>query len=248
MKFLLTLFFTCFIFFLHAQYPTRSTNPEALASFQSGERLWTARDYREAQNFFRKAVSTDGNFVDAYNRLAESFRMLDLIDSTILYYQKSLEVYPRGLKAHQDLAAAFQIKGDYQAAIDQYKELLRHYPDYPQAYYGMALVHFNQRQFPETIRTSEAAMRIFLSGKSFENASDARMLAGQAYMNTGDYEKAVQYFKASKKQMEDKPYYHYYLGFCYLRMGNKDKASENLAQAEVMGYKIPVNIKDELKN
>ncbi|MEZ4775624.1 MAG: tetratricopeptide repeat protein [Bacteroidia bacterium] len=246
MKFFLTTIFTCFFFSLYAQFQTSSNNPEAMAFYRSGEKLFLAKNYDEAKNFYRNAIAVDANFVDAYNRLGESYRIMDQIDSSLYYYQQSLEVYPRGLKAHQELAAAFQLKGDFEAAIDQYKELLRHYPDYPQAYYGIALVHFNQREFPDAIRASEAAMRIYLSGKSYENAADARMLAGQAYMNLGDYEKAVQYFKASKKQVGDKPYYYYYLGFCYLRMGNKDKASENLAQAEVMGYKIPVNVKDEL--
>lgn len=247
MKFLLTTFFTCFSLLIFAQFDTSSRDPEALENFRSGEKLLAAKDFTEARNFFRKATKADPNYVDAFNRLAETYRLMEIVDSTIYYYKASLDIYPRGLDAHQSLAAAYQIKGDFEAAINQYRELLRHYKDYPQAYYGMALVHFNQREFPETIRASEAAMQIFMRGKSLVNAADARMLAGQAYMNLGEYNKALQYFKASKKYFSDKPYYYYYMGFCYLRLDKKEKAHENFNQAKRMGYKIPVNVTEELR-
>ena len=247
MKFLLTTLFTCFSLFIFAQFDTSSRNTKALENFQSGEKLFTAQNFPEARNFFLKATKADPNYVDAYNRLAETYRLLEIVDSTIHYYKASLEIYPRGLQAHQSLAAAYQIKGDFDAAINQYRELLRHYKDYPQAYYGMALVHFNQREFPEAVRASEAAMQIFMRGKSLVNAADARMLAGQSYMNLGEYNKAIQYFKANKKYFSDKPYFYYYMGFSYLRLGKKEKAHENFNQAKRMGYKIPVNVTEELR-
>ena len=246
MRFFFIFLFTCFSLPSFAQFNTSTIRPEARQLYQQAIQKGLQKDYQSARNLLFKALKEDSIFIDARNELAEVYRQMGMIDSSIHYYQTSLEKYPRGLDAHQKLAAAYQLKGDDDTAINQYQELLRHFPNYPQAYYGMALINYNRRHFEESIRGSEMALRLFNASKNNSNAADARMLAGQAYMKMGSYDVAIKYFKASKKHFEAKPFYHYYIGFCYLRTGKKDKANQYLSQAELMGYKVPKYVKEEL--
>ncbi|MCB0853282.1 MAG: tetratricopeptide repeat protein [Bacteroidetes bacterium] len=191
MKFLFTLLFACFSITLSAQFDTGTSSTQAQQLYQNALGQEKTGNLHQAKQLLKQALHEDPSFIEAMNSLAEVFRNLEMIDSTIYYLKTSLKLYPRGLDAHQNLAAAFQIKGDYEAAINQYHELLDHYPNYPQAYYGMALINYNRRQFPESIQGSEQAIRLFQISNSSVNASDARMLAGQAYMKIGDYPTAI---------------------------------------------------------
>lgn len=240
-------FFTCLISFpVVAQYNTRSSSPEAMQLFRDARLMAKAGDNEPAKALLLKAIKIDPNFVDGYDVLADTYRDLNRVDSAIFYYKKSLEVYPRGIMAHQNLAAAYQVNQEFDAAINQYRELLRHYPDYPEAFHGIAIVHYNQSQFVEAIKNSEVAVRLYLSTNNALNAADARMLAGQACQKKGFDDKALKYFKASKKHFDDKPYYHYYIGLSYLNLGKKEKAREYMSRAELMGYQIPPYIKSRL--
>lgn len=234
------LLLTLFLPSLYAQFNTGSTSPTANNLFIAATK---ESNPKQAKTLCLKALQEDTLFVDARNFLAETYWALDRKDSALYYYQSSLEKYPRSIRAHEGLARLFQAREQYSSAIIQYQELLRHYPDYPPALYGMALVYFNINAFEESITHSEKAMKLYLAANRPQAAADARMLAGQAYLKHGNYNRAIKYFKASKKRFGDKPYFYYHLGECYLMQGNSDKASEFFATAESMGYHLPAHLK-----
>jgi tetratricopeptide (TPR) repeat protein len=232
--------FLCSFCSLFAQFNTSSTSPEALDHYRDAREMANPIHAKQA---FQLAIAADTNFVDAYDQLAALLGELAQYDSARHYYQLSLDKYPRGIRAHEGLARLYQIQGDFESALNQYQELLRHYPNYPPAYYGMALIHFSENNFPETIRDSEQALRLYLAANRPLPAADARMLAAQAYQSIGNYQEALKYLKASKKQFGDKPYYHYRVGMCYFMMGKSDKAEDCFVQAEQKGYKVPTHVR-----
>ncbi|MEM7375421.1 MAG: tetratricopeptide repeat protein [Bacteroidota bacterium] len=223
-----------------AQFNTGSNSSEAAALFQAAQK---EQNPKLIKALCLKALTIDSIFIDARNYLAETYWNLNLTDSALSMYQSSLEKYPRGIRAHEGLARLYQKKGEHQTAILQYQELLQHYPGYPPALYGMAMVYFTQNQFPESIEYSEQAMRLYLAANRPEHAADARMLAGQAYLKHGNANRAIKYFKASKKRFGDKPYFYYHLGECYLMLGKTEKAEELFAQAQSRGYQIPMHLR-----
>ena len=226
---------------LFSQFNTGSNSAEA-AGFFAAAREQT--NPVEAKALCLRALEEDTIFVDARNYLAELYWELEMSDSAMHFYQSSLDKYPRGVHAHEGLARMYQAQEEYDAAIFQYQQLLRHYPNYPPAFYGMAWVYFNQHDFESSIENSEKALRLYLAANRPEPAADARMLAAQAYLKDGNYNRAIKYFKASKKRFGDKPYYYYHLGECYLMAGKKEKAAELFTQAENMGYNLPVHLKE----
>ncbi|RMG58575.1 MAG: hypothetical protein D6722_23390 [Bacteroidetes bacterium] len=245
-------FFSLFFAFwlsspLLAQFPTTSMNPEALAAYQEGQSLLALGDLQGAHAATQAALRADTGYVDACDQMAEVFRDMGQLDSTIAYYQRSLRLYPRNVRAHQGLAIAYHMQEDPLAAINQYRELLNHHPGYPQAYYGMAKVFFAVNEYEQAVEYSEQAMRVYLRANQGAAAADARMLAGQSYMKQGEYKQAIRYFKASERYFGDRPYYPYYLGFCYLRMGQKQKALDLLHEAELRGFQLPNQVREEMQ-
>lgn len=232
---------------LLAQFSTTSMNAQALAAYQEGQNLLAIGDLPGALAATQRALRADTGYVDACDQLAEVFRGLEMLDSTQHYYARSLRLYPRNIRAHQGLAIAYQLQEDHEAAIDQYRALLSHHPGYPQAYYGLAKVYFALKQYEPAVEYSEQALRIYLRAEQAAPAADARMLAGQAYMNMGDYKQAIRYFKASERHVGQRPYYPYFLGFCYLRLGKKDKALGLLREAELRGFQLPNQVREEMQ-
>ncbi|MEL6192138.1 MAG: tetratricopeptide repeat protein [Bacteroidota bacterium] len=223
-----------------------STSEAARSYFQKGYQALQAKEYQAAKGYFLKSNQEDPKFVDAMDYLAETYRDLSMLDSTIFYYEKSLKIYPRNLITHQNLAAAYQLKSEYNAAILQYKNLLLYYPGYPEAYYGMALSYFNMGKYEEAKLHSENAMRSYLSGGRNENAADARMLAAKCYLELDDNKMALKYFNVNKKYFKEKPIFHYYKGLAYLKMDKGREAKSAFAKATELGFDIPSHIQSRL--
>lgn len=247
MKYSLVILLTCLISPLLAQNFSQSGSTEAMAFYSKAEAAFEQGKVPEAKAFCKQAIQTDPAYYQAFNTLGKYHRESGELDSAAIAYQKSLKVFPRGLKAHQELAAIYQMNEEYEMAISQYRTLLQHFPGHPEAYYGMALVHYNQKQYLDAIQASEMAMRIYLNAESNKAAADARMLAGRSYLEIGEEKKAIKYFKASRKQLGDQAYFPYYLGLAHMKMGDKDKANDYLAMAELKGFKIPAYVKHQLK-
>lgn len=227
---------------LSAQSPSAG-NAASRGLIAEGNRLLAANPAGAAAAF-QRAAAADSLYPDAWLGLAGAYQAQQKHDSAIYAYRKLLRIAPRHLIARQQLAAVYQMNNDPDASIQEYKELLKYQPGYPYAHYGMGLVYFSQEDYPNAIIQSETAMRIFLEGGSPDLAADARMVAAQGYLYEGNYDRALQYLKASRKHYESRPIYHYNLGLCYKQMGDKEKATESLRMADQMGYKLPPYLKE----
>ncbi|MDX1908228.1 MAG: tetratricopeptide repeat protein [Bacteroidia bacterium] len=226
---------------------TLTAQTEGRTRYVEGQRLEQANQIQAARRAYLGAIKADPTLLEARFSLASLYRRDEIYDSAVWYFESVLALNARHLKAHQELAAVYQLQGNFDKAISQYKLMLQHHPGYPQGYYGLAQTYFAQEQYQQAVFNSETAMRLYSEMGSQENAADARMLAAQGYFQQGDYDTALKYLKASKKYYEDKAYYPYYIGFCYLGLGEMDKARTYFAQAEVMGYKLPAYITERLK-
>ncbi|MEM6764028.1 MAG: tetratricopeptide repeat protein [Bacteroidota bacterium] len=252
MKFIFTLLLACSFTYSYSQMMNSrsgmvSTSEDARSHFQQGYQALQSKLYKSAKSYFLRSTQADPKFVDALDYLAETYRDLSMLDSTIFYYEKSLKIYPRNLLTHQNLAAAYQLKSEYNAAILQYKNLLLYYPGYPEAFYGMALSYFNLAKYDEARVYSENAMRSYLSGGRNENAADARMLAARCYLELNENKTALKYFNVNKKYFKEKPIFHYYKGLAYLKMEKGKEARSAFDKATELGFEVPSHIQSRLE-
>jgi len=201
-----------------------------------------------AKQLYLNAIHQDRNFTEAIDNLADLYRMNGMLDSAIHYYRTSLDTKPNGILARQNLAASYQLIGNYDQALETYHELLAYYPNYPEAYYGLAKVYIDKKDYFRGISHAEVALRKFMQSKEMVRAADARMLAARAYMLDRQYNTAKKYLKANKKYFEHKPFYHYYLGRCYAELDKTKKAEKYLNQAKRMGYRLPTYVEVDLSS
>ena len=127
----------------------RPTNDTAAYDlFLNGRYYWIRRsspdDLRRASEFYAKAVARDPRFALAYSALADTLAV-----QGVFGVQPPADVYPRAMQAAEraleldpDLAEAHATRGhirlifklDWQGALDDYEEAVRHDPRYAMAH------------------------------------------------------------------------------------------------------------------
>lgn len=243
------------------QFFTGTRSTKAKSHYDQAINEMETATWGKALESLEDALEVDNDFIDAYLAHGIVCRQLYKKNQALKSFNKAISLYPRSLIAHEQLALLYQEMGRLEDAVNVYKQLLTHYPAYADGYVGLAKAYFGLGEdrantssteaihaFMSCVKASDMAMRLYLRTENNKRAADVRLIAGRAYMEAGDFNSALKYMKASKRQLEDKPYFHYYLGLCYFRKGDKDKAKSSFADARDMGYKIPQYMEDRLQN
>ena len=252
MKAFLSVILTCSLITTFAQKKPSplayndSHSPAARELFRDAGDQGRAGKIDRAKCLYLKALEADETYVEAIDHLGDIYQQEGQLDSAGYYYQRSLTLKPDGVIASSNLAAVYQKQGLQDSAIAQYHELVSLYPEYPGAYHGLAAIYLNEKSYEKGIRAAEAALKLYLNAGRPLLAADARMLAGQGYMHLENYKKAIRYFKASKKHFVAKSFYHYYIGYSYMKLGKFDEAKDYLDRSEKMGHQLPTQVKERL--
>lgn len=183
-------------------------------------------------------------------KAAAKFEKEGKIDSAILYLEKASLLDVKDITTQLKLGALYQMNEQYDEALEQYSQIIRQggAQPHPAAFYGKARTHFAQKGYLEALRNSEIAMRWYLEANKNIAAAEARLLSGQCYMHMGMYQQAIKYFKASKKHYFDRPFYHYYIGYSYMKLNKIKQARQYLLDAEKMGYQVPTYVKMRIQS
>ena len=79
--------------------------------------------YQEAIRSFRKALSLNRNYAEAYNMLGFSLRKLGRVKKALANYEKALKLKPDFPEAREYYGEAHLQNGDLEAALEQYRIL-----------------------------------------------------------------------------------------------------------------------------
>ncbi|MEM9719359.1 MAG: tetratricopeptide repeat protein [Bacteroidota bacterium] len=200
-----------------------------------------------AKQLYKKALNEDFRYIEAMDKLGDIYRGEGMLDSAVHFYQMSIDREPSGILAYQNLAATYQLKGDYRDAVQTYQDLLSLFPTYTEAYFGLGKLFLDKKDYFSSQFYANLALKDFLSQKQNSRAADARLLAARSYLADRNYKKAVRYLKANKKYTGHKAFHKYYLGLCYMKLGKHVKAEKYLNQAQIMGYQLPVYVKEQIE-
>ncbi len=238
---------TCSISLVFAQRTYRGgRSVKAVQFYKRAELQAKLGNDQLAKRLYINAIGEDDHFIEALDNLGDLYRENGNLDSAVFFYKLSLEAKPRGILARQNLAATYQLLGNDEYAIEEYHQLLNYYPNYPEAYYGLAKVYLARKSYFRGITYAETALRKFMDSDDDERIADTRMLLARAYMMDNQYETAKKILKANKKDFGHKPFYHYYLGVCYLKLDKDKKAEKYLNKAKRMGYYLPTYVEENL--
>ena len=143
-----------------------------------------------ALNFLQRAVDEDPEFALAYARMSQVYGTLGYDDRARSFAEKASH-FVRGETPVVDAlfiqANLAERAYDYPSAEQKYRELIRLYPDDPDAYAGLAVVHTGQGRYPLAIARYREALQFD------SNYVVVHRQLGVLYARTGDFTKALEH-------------------------------------------------------
>ena len=98
-----------------------SSEPVTAADwYNTGYRLSQSDKYTEAVLDFKKAISINANYAEAYNMLGYCTRKLGNVQEAFGYYDKALSLKPNFPEAREYYGEAYLQSGDLTKAVQQY--------------------------------------------------------------------------------------------------------------------------------
>lgn len=175
-----------------------SENEEANNFYREGTELMKNNAYAEAIKPLERAVALDSLFVIALDHLAISHRRSGDLDKAIVYYLKSLDIFPEGDLALTNIAAAYTLKNELDNAELYYSDLHYLYPDNPEGHFGLAKIAFMRSDFELALDFAFTAHRMYAESES-DYVQDSNKLINMIYVQLKDAGK-LDIFEAKAKE------------------------------------------------
>ncbi len=131
---------------------------EAPTHFNVGYEMEQRNDLDAAKEAYLLSVTIDSNSL-AYNNLGMVAMKQDRPEDAILYFSEAVKAKPENWNARINLGIVLSQTGRKAEAIEQYKEVLRHEPDYnPSLYYNIACYYSLEGQLTRGMEWLERAV------------------------------------------------------------------------------------------
>ena len=182
---------------------TGSRNVKAMALYNLGSRLsYQGGDYAKAAGFLEEAVRLDDTFVEALDNLSVCYRHLGKYDKAIKCSKESIAVFPNGEVAHCNLALIYSLLDQNKDALCEYKKVKDINPTNPEAFYGSAVIYYEQDELTRALLNAAEAERLYRKTSS-NLLGDAEELIGRIYLKMGNTESAKEWGSRALKHKPD---------------------------------------------
>jgi tetratricopeptide (TPR) repeat protein len=118
--------------------------------------------------------------------------------NAVKYYLKSLEIYPEGSFALQNLAVAYTYMKDYTNALDCYDKLTYYFPTDPEGYFGLGKVLVLMEDYEKAIDYVFIAHKIY-SVQGSELTKDTHELALLIFGKLKEKDKLQLFYEKAKE-------------------------------------------------
>lgn len=153
----------------------------------------------QALDYFIRAINFDSKFVQSYDNLGKSYRMLNKYDLAIKSYEMSVKIFPKGLAAHQNLAVVYDKQEAWGKAMKEHKIVINIAPQNPEGYYGLANVYQHLDKLDLALKNAFVALKLY--NKNPPNyIGDSYGQIGLIYYYMGNKSKAREYIQISKEK------------------------------------------------
>jgi superkiller protein 3 len=167
------------------------------------------------------------------NNLGASLLQQGKLEEAIAEFRKAVELDPKYVAAHLNLAYAYDRKGQGEEAIAQYRRLIELDPGSHFAHNNMGVLYDKKGLYTEAIREFEQVLQIDPSNETaLKNLENARRSKGIVHEREERFAQATKEVEADPKN----PRAAYNLGRLYASYGKKDQALQWLAKALELGF------------
>jgi tetratricopeptide (TPR) repeat protein len=148
------------------------------------------------------------------------------------YWKNSTALFNHALQVTKDNYLAYNARGviyaksgQYQPAIDDFKEAIRIQPGYANAYYNRGLAYAKLGQYQQAIEDLNEEIRLQ------PVYADAYYNRGTAYSELGQYQRAIEDYNEAIRLKLDSVFVYYDRGVSYVKLGQYQRAIEDFNEA-----------------
>ena len=149
--------------------------------------------YKEAIDYYDRAIELNLNNAGAYNNRGVAKKELRQYQEAIVDYNKAIELNPNNKEAYNNRGNAKNELRQHQEAIDDFDKVIELDPNYPIAYNNRGNAKSNLRQHQEAIGDFNEALElnpVFV--EAYNNRGVAKDYLGQYQEAIADYDKAIE--------------------------------------------------------
>ncbi|HUN54419.1 MAG TPA: tetratricopeptide repeat protein [Smithella sp.] len=138
----------------------RVTKGNYIAYNDLGITLANVGKYKEAIDYYNKAISFKQDFVYAYNNRGNAYHKLGRYQLAIEDYSKATRLRPDYITGFVKMGNANSSLNEYQRAIENYNQVIRLAPDYVDAYINRGTAYASLGQYQRAIDDYDEAIRM----------------------------------------------------------------------------------------
>lgn len=191
-------------------------------------------EYNRAISSYKKAIGLNPNTVIYYNALGISYSELKKYKEAIASYEKAIELFPSNAQPHYNLGLVYLKQGEFSLAKDSFHKAITADKDWGEPFVGLGEILLKQGHL-------ENAERAYLIADHFSpNGINILLGLGQIYAKQKRYELAIEKVKKVIDIQADNTEAHYQLAQIYHRLGDKEKASSEMALFKLLRNTDPI--------
>jgi len=245
-------------------------NADAYRLYVQGRQAWTKRNeagYRQAEEYFQKAIAADPKYAKAYAGLADVFSMMSKNKEARDAVQTALGLDPRLAEGHASLGFInLDLDFDVKSAEGEFKRALELDPDYSVAHYWYGRLMNMRGRFDEAIIHLKRSLELDPAAPmTYENLAASYYFSGRYDEAVVESKKAIDLdptsgsrkiilyatflmasryrdlFDVLKADGESESLTgQYFANLAYLKMGEKERAREFIIRNEsALGAVLP---------
>lgn len=128
--------------------------------FNEGNNFYRRRDYSNALDYYKKVVSIDDSFYQAYYQLGVVETRLKNNRGSIEAYTKTVEIKPDFYQGWYGLGIAKRSDGDNRGALTAFQKAIDHNPGYAKAYCAMGDIYYSDGNFNKAKSSCQQAIQV----------------------------------------------------------------------------------------
>lgn len=181
--------------------------------------------FEEAIAAYKRAITIDPNYAEAYNNLGSVYGELGQHLQEIDAYRQAIKIEPARFEAHYNLGAAYGGLGRFEEAIASFGQAIKIKPNMSDAYHGLGFAYSSLGRWQEAAEHHKEALRFEPDNPQF------RYDLGCAYDHLGRYAESIEQYQLAIKLKPQDPEAYYNLGCAYGKLGRYTEAIGPLKKA-----------------
>jgi len=211
-----------------------TNSDDAISNLLMGQILLAQKKIPEARKKFIQSSKSAESWLPPYTGLANTYLIEKNVDKALSVYQDAESKLKNKAPAQMQIAAIYEKKKDFAAAMKVYQRILSENSGNKLAtnnYASLLLDYGSASDLPKALELS----------KSFEKLPQPALqdTLGWAYAKTGDSAKAVEILKPIVEKAPKIAIFRYHLGYALYEMGDKAAAKSHLEIASSSEQTFP---------